>query len=367
MHKKKIIVTLLSILILFILASNFSRKKTVSVEEIPKKPLTVSVQSVSESKTITQKRSFPASIVSDQEVKITAKIAGTVTIAPGALGEKIFKGSLLARIDDLGAQAIGNQGLRNLQVQQSSLSVEQAKKSYNLTKQTYDDLKKSSSATSIQKDTAKTQRDIAKLQYESAILGLNGTIDNHSVLSPLSGTITSRAVSVGDSVSVGQLIATVSQSSTVKVQFFVDAEERSALTRGQEISAIDTAGTSFPLVIKNIAITADPVTRHFLVEAYPKKQDASLLAGTITTVSFETIIRPKTENALLLPLSALSISQNESSLFIVENNTAKKEVITIQNISGENAEVLSHIPSESLIIIEGSKLVTDGQPVVVKN
>lgn len=367
MNKKKIIVALLSILILFILASNFSRKETASVEEIPKKPLTVSVQSVSESKTITQKRSFPASIVSDQEVKITAKIAGTVTIAPSALGEKILKGSLLARIDDMGTQAIGDQGLRNLQVQQSDLYAEQAKKSYDLAKRTYADLKKSSSATSAEKNAAKTGRDIAKLQYESAVLGLNGNVDNHSVLSPLSGTITSRTVSVGDSVSVGQLIATVSQSSAVKIQFFVDAEERSTLARGQEISAIDTDGASLPLVIKNIALTADPATRHFLIEAYPKKQGSSLLAGTITTVSLEMIIRPKTEGAFLLPLSALSIGQNESSLFIVENDTAKKETVTIQNINGENAEILSDISSESLIIIEGSKLITDGQPVTVKN
>lgn len=364
MNKKKIIVSVFVVGVLFIVAMSFSSKKPLEVQDAPSQPTKVSVKLASDSKTILEKNQFPASVVGDQEVKITAKSAGTIMIAPKDIGSAIGIGSLLAKIDDTGTLSIGDDGLRSLQVQQSQLLVEQAKKSYNLAKDTYAHLKKDDSATRAEKDSAKTQRDIAKLQYENASLGLNGSVDNHLITSPISGIITNKAVSVGDSVSIGQLIATVSKTSNVKIQFFVDQDQRATLTRGQEIFALDGDGNSIPLTIQNIAIVAEPTTKRFLIEAYPKKQNLSLLAGTITTVAIETNIKPKVDADLILPLSAISVGQNESYIFVADNNIAKKMPVTVVSVNGETAEISAQISPETLIITHGSKLVRDGSTIV---
>ncbi|OIQ03951.1 MAG: hypothetical protein COZ86_01970 [Candidatus Moranbacteria bacterium CG_4_8_14_3_um_filter_41_13] len=367
MHQKKMSIVIVLIALLFVTSLTLSRKKPEEKSAGEKKPLTVSVQSTKESKEVTIKSTFPALLISDGEVKVTARSAGTITTAPGNIGSPVSVGMLLASIDDAGTLSEGEYGLKSLQIKQSNITVSQAKKTYTLAKESYDKIRKSDSATSIEKESAKTQRDIAKLQYESALLGQTNTLDSHRMISPISGFIINSAVSVGDSVAIGQPIATIGRSTLMKAQFFVNQEERSILSRGQEISAMLADGTSVPFLIRNIALAADPTTKRFLIEALPKKQDAKLfLSGTIITMTLETTVTPKESKNILLPLSTLTISQNENSLFIVEDNKAKKIPVTIVSVRGENAEIFAEIKEESLIITEGNKLINDGETIVIR-
>jgi len=367
MYQKKMSIVIVLIALLFVTSLVLSRKKPEEKSTEAKKPLAVAVQLGRESKEITIKSTFPALLVSDGEVKVTARSAGTITTAPGNIGSPVSAGVLLASIDDAGTLSDGEYGLSSLQIKQSDLTVSQAKKTYTLAKESYDKIRKSDSATSIEKKSAKTERDITKLQYESALLGQANTLDSHRMISPVSGFIINNSVSVGDSVTIGQPIATIGRSTLMKAQFFVNQEEREILSRGQEISALLSDGTSAPFLIRSIAIAADPATKRFLIEAFPKKQNTKLfLSGTIITITIETVVTPKESKNILLPLSTLTVSQNENSLFIVENNKAKKMPVTIISVRGENAEISSEIEEESLIITEGNKLLSDGEAVVIR-
>jgi RND family efflux transporter MFP subunit len=362
---KKIIISIILLIIIFAAAAKFSSKKPVLTEEKTIAPQSVSVQAASDSKVLTNVVEYPASVVGDQEIKVTAKSAGTVSNIQHNIGDKISAGTLLARVDDTGTLEVGDQGFRNLQIQQSQLAVVEAKKAYSIAKDVYDSTKKSDLSTGPQKDAAKGQVAIAKLQYENARLSLGGSVDNHLIISPIAGSITNRAVTNGDSVNIGQEIATISQSNKVKVQFFVDQKQRDALKNGQEISATDTNGNSIKLLVKNISIQADPATKRFLIEAYPGTTGA-LLSGTVLTVATSAQNIPQKTGNLILPLSAVNVGQNESYIFISQNGVAKKIVVTVANVSGEAAEISTDISPDTLIIIDGSKLVTDGQAIVIK-
>lgn len=364
-NKSKIILSVLAIVAIFAAALQLSNKKTTVAEEQKSEPQMVSVQKVSDSKNLNQANQFPATVVGDQEIKVTAKAAGVISGANFNIGDKVGAGTSLGRIDDIGNLQVGDQGFRNLQIQQNQLSVEQAKKAYSLAKDVYDNTKNSNSATSTQKDTAKAQVKITKLQYENALLGLTGSVDNHLVTSSIAGTITNKAVANGDSVSVGQELFSVSQSNKIKLQFFVDQKQRAALKVGQEISAIDADGNNLTFVIKNIAIKADETTKRFLVEAYPKTA-TPLLSGTILTATVQSQKAVEQNNHLFLPLSAVSIGQNESYIFTLENNVAKKISVSVKDVQGENVEIVAELAPETLIIIDGSKLVSDGETVTIK-
>ncbi len=367
MNKKKIIASTLAIAALFIIAMRLPQKAATDSSQPEKKITKVSAKLASDTKTFSQTRKYPASIVGDQEIKITAKSSGTITFAPSNIGDSVRAGSILAKIDDTGNIAVGDQGLKSLQVQQSEIAAKQAKESYELAKDLYDNLKDSSEATNSQKDSAKAQKDIAKLQFENAALGLEGNVDNRLITSPISGVITNKAVSIGDSVSAGQLIASISKSFNVKVKFYVDQTEKEKITRGQEVSAVAANGNAYSLVVRNIASAADPITKRFLIEAYPKNTtDSPLLAGTIATVTIESIATVEKPENLLLPLSAIGIGQNESYIFVLENNVAKKILVDVVHVSGELAEVSAAIPNQTQIIVDGNKLIRDGETVELK-
>ncbi len=364
MYQKKISLIIIAIIFLFVSSFILTRKKPIEEITLEKKPLSVSVRSVEESKSVVVKHTFPAILVNDGEVKITAKSSGTITKAPGNVGTFIAKGAVLSLIDDIGTLDMNQNGFTSLQMKQSEIASQQAKKSYSLAKTIYDKTRKSSNATSLEKESAKIARDVAKLQYENALIAQTSALDNHKILSPISGFIVNKLVSVGDSVTIGQPLATIGKNTSIKAQFFVNQEERALLFYGKEVSATSSDGTSMSFFIQNIGSTADPITKRFLVEAYPKKQSTySLLSGTILSLSVTTTLTPKDPKNILLPLSALTISQNENFIFVVENNKAKKIPVSVIAIYGENVEISSEINEKSIIIIEGNKLVSDEETI----
>jgi RND family efflux transporter MFP subunit len=367
MDKKKIIVSIAIIMLFFLIVWRFSANRTASVaEEKPREPMKVSVQSAQDSKSFVRENIYPGNVVGDQEIKITAKSAGTVLVAPGEIGTKVGSGALLSKIDDTGSLAVGESGLRSLQVQQAQSALEQAKESYDLAKSTYKNTKSSGSATKIQKNTAKSQKEIAKMQYENLRLGLSGAIDNHIITSPISGIITSKDVSVGDSVSIGQTIATLSKTANVKVQFYVDQDQRNSLVRGQEVLALSPDNKTVLLEIANIAAAADQTTKRFLIEAFPKDRTAApILSGTILTVTLSHSVQPQDASDLILPLSAVNVGQNESYIYIFEKGVAKKIIVSVKSVNGEAAEISADIAPETLIITDGNKLVQDGETIVL--
>lgn len=365
MKKRNLILALGAVAIIFFLAAKIGKKTTASPEQSKIQPIDVSVQSSNDAKTFKKTVSYSGTVVGDQEIKVTAKAGGTIQNLNFNLGSPVTAGSLLARIDDSGSNlGSGVSGFQSSQVQQSNLAAKQAKKAYELAKDNYDALKDSSSATDVQIEAAKTQRDIAKLQYENANVGLDSNLDNRLITSPISGIVTQKNVSVGDSVTQGQVLATISKTAAIKVQFYVDQEEKNKLKIGQEINAADSAGNYVVLAIKNISPVADNATKRFLIEAYPKTK-SSLSSGTVVSIVFETIKKVSDENNIILPLGAISIGQNENYIFVAEGNLAKKVAVSIIKVDGETAEIKLE-NNEVQIIIEGNKLLQDGSEINTK-
>ena len=128
----------------------------------------------------------------------------------------------------------------------------------------------------------------------------------------------------------------------------------------------DDQGNILPGRISNISPQADANTRRFLIEAV-LSQKIDPLIGTVVMVSVETTTLPSEDNVIILPLSAITVGQNENYIFIVENNRAKKISIEIKKISGETAEILTkNLNSEDRIIISGNKLVKEGSLVSIQ-
>lgn len=365
MKKRNLILALGAVAIIFFLAAKIGKKTTASPEQTKIQPIDVTVRSSNDAKTFKKTVSYTGTVVGDQEIKITAKAGGIIQNLNFNLGSSVAAGSLLVRIDDSGSNLeSGVNGFQSSQVQQSSLAVKQAKKAYELAKDNYDSLKDYSGATDAQIEAAKTQRDIAKLQYENASVGLDSNLDSRLITSPISGIVTQKNVSVGDSISQGQILATISKTAAIKVQFYVDQEEKNKLKIGQEINTTDSAGNNITLTIRNISPVADNITKRFLIEAYPKTKN-NLSSGTVVSIVFETIKKVSNENNIILPLNAISIGQNENYIFIAENNVAKKVAISIVKVDGETAEIKSE-RSDTQIIIEGNKLLQDGSEINIK-
>jgi RND family efflux transporter MFP subunit len=361
---------------LFVFLGRYTRKPAPVTPETSKSLQEVSVQSVADSRSFCETIQYPAAIVGDQEIEVTAKSSGTAATVNYSLGSRVGAGALLVRIDETGRnQKIGESGFKSADVQQSQLSVEQAEEQLDLAKKTYENIKDqydyekkhpelAQTVTKTQKDSAKKAVDLAEIQLENAQVGYRSSLDSHLITSPITGYVTQKMVGAGDSVSVGQPLFRISKTANVKVQFFVDENQLSSIKKGLEIELGDNSGNKIPFLVQNISPQANNVTKRFLIEAYPKiPLSDNLLSGTIVTVSFTVLKNPIESGALILPLSAINIGQNENYIFIAENGKAKKANIDIAEVTGETADIKTDLPPDAEIIIQGSKLVRDGQDI----
>ncbi|MFZ2188670.1 MAG: efflux RND transporter periplasmic adaptor subunit [Candidatus Moraniibacteriota bacterium] len=317
----------------------------------------VSTQTIAESSVLKKTLFFPGTVMGKDEAKITAKSGGTITHISFDLGKNVFQGQALVKIDDTGNNSdAGKNNFQSAQIQELEQAVRIAKESLVLAESNY---KK------VDSFANRSARDIAKRQYENSQIALSGALDSRLITAPISGTIISKNISLGDSVSAGQQLATISKTGKIKIQFFVDQEQFSHFSLGLPVNLIDNNENTFTAKIANISPVADSATKKFLIEAEPLEKTA-LLGGTIINVSLEISELPQKTETILLPLSAITVGQNESYLFIIEDRKAKKTNIEIANISGEIAEVKLDLPKETQVIVSGNKSLKDGDAVEVK-
>jgi hypothetical protein len=152
----------------------------------------------------------------------------------------------------------------------------------------------------------------------------------------------------------------ISKPDSVTIQFYVDSSALPFLETGMPVTFQNTDGQSFTGKITALSSSADDVTKRFLVEAEPDSKNIGFAPGTITDAILNVSIKPENPLNILLPISAVNVGQNSSNIFLDVNGRAKQTDASVVQIKGESAEIKADIPAGSLIIVDGNRLLHDG-------
>lgn len=300
-------------------------------------------------------------------VNITKKYLDA-SLVGGALTQTILNGfqatvaGYQTQLNGALAQVNGaKQALENNQINnQASLDV--LAKAYDLSKQ--QEKSALQALTSLQTNI-KSMLEAADLQYRNAALGLQGIIDIHLVVAPLSGKITQSFITQGETVSAGQQLATVGSGQAVKLQFFVEEDILRKINLGQTVTVKNNENKEVLGKITGLSPQADGLSKRFLVEASPADSGAGDFSlGTVVNVVIS-LEKKSGAGAVVLPLAAVEIGQNGNAVFVIDNGRAKRTPVEIVKISGETAEIKTTLPASAVIITEGNKLLREGDAVVL--
>lgn len=260
-------------------------------------------------------------------------------------------------------EASAAQNLSSLKAGNKSQS-DQASFSVSLADNQYENLKIKINSQIL---AAKTQMDSANLQYNNAAVALQGLYDTRSIVSPIDAKVFQKLVSNGDTVSAGQLMAVVGQSDGIKLKFFVEPENVAFISLEQEVRATDSDGKEYIGKISSVSAQADMISKRFQVEASLVNLENPPLLGTVVNVHLSLSKDSVLDNgSIFLPLSAIEIGQNGNFISLVEDNKVKKMAVEIDSVLGETAKVRLDAPGEALIIINGNKLLNEGDTVKIK-
>ena len=191
---------------------------------------------------------------------------------------------------------------------------------------------------------------------------IQAQIGDRIIRAPFGGWVSLRTISVGAIASQGTEIATISDVSTIKLDFTVPETMLAAIREGMPIDALTSAYPNRPFhgVIRTIDPVIDPNTRAVMVRALLPNPDRLLRPGMLLNVAIESSRR----TSLSVPELAVVGEGDAQYVFIVGPGARvhRVPVHTGAHLNGR-VEIVSGLRAGQPVVTEGIIKVTDGMQV----
>lgn len=283
----------------------------------------------------------------DQSTIATAKLPGTITSVLVQAGANVRAGQVLARLDN-SAVSQGRAELENRLVFANTVFDKQKR------------LWEKGIGTEIQYLTAKNQKEA----LEKSLATLDAQIDMYNIKAPISGTVESVDVRVGQTAAPGLPAFRVVNMSNIKVTTEV------AETYSKKIKAGDKVQIQFPSLQKTVESSVsfaskfiDPMNRTFKVE---------IKLGNIENLKPNMVAKIKitdyqAKSAISVPTNSIQRTENGEFVMVAELTNgefvAKKRVVTAGKTSDGRTEILSGLKEKDNVIVVGFQELNEGQSV----
>ncbi len=305
----------------------------VKVVELKKKEVSRTIESTS-------------TLIAFEELHLSPSSPGRIENIYVEVGSRVNKGMLLLEMD-------------KTQLQQAELQLQLLQTEFNR----LDTLRKLGSI-------AQQQYDQTKSQFEIAISNVEFLRRNIQLRAPFSGIVSGKYFEPGEMYS-GSPIPQIGKSAVVslvqinQLRSLVSVSEKyfPFIERGMEINLTSDIypNKSFPGKIYRIHPTIDPASRSFPIEIVVNNEEEILRPGMFARVS---ISIQNVETILIPSLAVLKLQgSNERYLFKIENNKAKRVVVSMGERFDDLVEVFSpELEEGDKIVLFGQARLIDGVP-----
>jgi membrane fusion protein (multidrug efflux system) len=261
-------------------------------------------------------------------------VAGRIVQLPIEEGKYVQKGSLLAKLNDADLVAQLNKLEIQLQLaQQTEKRQSQLLKIQGISQQDYD---------------------ISLLQVNSlkADIGIIKTsIEKTEIRAPFSGKLGLRNISNGAYVNSSSVIAVISQTDRLKLDFSIPEKYIGKLKNGQRVQ-FRVEGTTDSLVARIIA-TESKVTensRSLLVRALVESNDPSLLPGSFAKVS---VGFDPDEKAILIPTQAILPQARGKKVILYKSGTAFFADVKTGSRTPDKVQIIEGLSAGDSVVTTG--------------
>jgi RND family efflux transporter MFP subunit len=326
---------------------------------------------------------YSATIEAFEQVQLAFKTSGYVEMllrrsgADGRLraaqpGDRVAKGTVLARVRDADYRERVNQGQARLVEGDASL------KKARLDLERAHTLFAADSLTKPELDAAQATFDGAEARQAATRADLrlaDIALQDCALIAPAAGIILERKIELGSLVGAGTVGFVLGDVSSVKARFGIPDTMIQAVTLGQNIGVIveATAGSTFSGHVTAIAPAADPQSRVFDVEVTIPNGEGRLRPGMIGTVAIDSAaVQRASVQRLTVPLSAIvkpGTTTGGYAVLVVErqgdHDIARLRRVELGQVVGNGISILSGISAGDRVVVSGATLLTDGEAVRV--
>ena len=179
-----------------------------------------------------------------------------------------------------------------------------------------------------------------------------------------SGIVNDIPVAVGQTVTASQPIITVAGTSELVVEAEISEKFLGTIAEGMPATMESVAypGRIYTGTLTYIAPTVDSTTRSSDIEIALTGDTTGLKEGMYIRLNLET---EHINNALIVPDSALDTYLGNDIVYLADNGTAKRTIVTVGSSNGVDTVITSGLSEGDMVITAGN--VTDGTAISVVN
>lgn len=173
-----------------------------------------------------------------------------------------------------------------------------------------------------------------------------------------SGQVANLAASKGAMVMSGQLLASVIKTDKMQLQLAVSANERDRFAAGEKYTVVE-GDKKFDATVTLID-SMPGETGLYAVEAKVENPDDEILPGTVLEMIVpETVMK----EALIVPTEAVIYEDNQSFVYVIEEDTAKLREVEVKEKTSALTAVAGEIEAGDQVVISGQLTLADGDTV----
>jgi len=285
-------------------------------------------------------------VVSDKNIMLSAKAAGTINKIYVDEGETVKKGQTLAQIDP---------DLLNRSMEELKTNLELATTLYERQKNLWEQ----NIGTEVQYLQSKNNKEA----LESKIASLQEQLQQTRIIAPFSGIVDEVRIREGELASPGAPAIRIVSPEEFKIRAEIAENYISVIEKGNIVLVeLPNYNERIPSKITTVSRVIDPANRTFQIEvSLPDSISKNVKANMVTYINVEDY---KNTEAVVIPINAIQFTDDGNNyVFIAENNKAVMRPITIGKTYNDDAEILSGLKPGDKIVVTGHRNLVDEQAI----
>ena len=306
---------------------------------------------------------FAGEVRARVESRLSFRVGGKLTARPVEVGQRVKAGQLLAQLDPQDFRLAADAA--RAQLSAASTQRDLAAADYQRFKALKDQNFISGAELERRETTLKAAN--AQLAQATAQASSQGNQTGYTrLLADVAGVITAVDAEPGQVLAAGGPVLRLAQDGPRDVLFAVPEDKVAAMQPGSRVTVRPwQASTSLAGVVREVAASADPVTRTFAIKVSLPANSALALGSTVSVLP-QALDRSGTP-VIKLPTSALLQSGASTVVWVLDaaSMTVRQQPVQVLTADGNEVVVASGLQPGAQVVTAGVHVLSPGQQVSI--
>ena len=310
---------------------------------------------------------FAGEVRAQVESRLGFRVSGKIIKRQAELGQRVKAGQILAQLDPQDYKLAADAA--RAQLQAAATNRDLAGADY----RRYKELKDQNFISSAELERRESTLKAAQAQYEQAQSQLavqNNQASYASLVADVAGVVTAIEAEPGQVVTAGTTVVRIAADGARDVVFSVPEDKVSSFKLGMPAKVRGWAqDTQLAARVREVAASADPVTRTYQIKASLEARDSSPPLGATVSVLPQGLGGAGTagQQVIKLPTSALRQEGKASAVWVLDqaSMTVKSQTVQIATVVGNEAIIAAGLQPGMLVVSAGVHVLSPGQKVSI--